>query len=162
TVLASDHATTVSNIDTYDGDLQSAEAPQSGARELADEIDISRGDLSVRTGAEASAGKEFEATLCWLHESTLSAGRRYWLKHTTRTVKAIVTELRDRLDINSGERIAAPPELRMNDIGVVKVKVQQALAFDPYAQERATGSFILVDEATNNTVAAGMIASHAA
>jgi sulfate adenylyltransferase subunit 1 len=157
TVLPSGSSTTVSNIFTYDGDLEYAETPQSVTLELADDIDVSRGDLIVRSGAEAKVAKEISATVCWLSAATLAPGSRFVLRHGTRSVKAIVSELGDRIDINSGARVPAPGSLAMNDLGTVRVRLQQPLAFDPYADSRATGAFILVDEATNDTVAAGMI-----
>jgi sulfate adenylyltransferase subunit 1 len=157
TVQPSGLSSAIKEIYTYDGDLPEAQAPQSVALQLTDQIDISRGDLIVLSDAPATVTREFEATLCWLHESTLQPGRRYWLKHATRTVKAIVTELKDRLDINTGAHLPTPGEYGVNDIGTVRVKVQQPLAVDPYDAHRSTGSFILIDEATNNTVAAGMI-----
>ncbi|GAB4126713.1 MAG: sulfate adenylyltransferase subunit CysN [Sideroxydans sp.] len=158
TVLPSGRSTRVKRIHTYDGDLQTAYAPQSVMLLLADEIDISRGDMFVKTSAHPPrVEKEFEATLCWLSESPLDRNRKYIVKHTTRMVKALFSRLDYRVDVNTLQQHAAD-KLNMNDIARVAIKVQQPLVFDAYDIDRATGSFIVIDEASNNTVAAGMIA----
>ncbi|OIR08771.1 bifunctional enzyme CysN/CysC [mine drainage metagenome] len=158
TVLPSGRTTRVKEIVTYDGTLQTAFAPQSVTITLADEIDISRGDMIVRTSAHPpKVDKEFEGTLCWLSESPLDKNRKYLVKHTTRTAKCLFSRLDFRVDVNTLEQHAAE-RLNMNDIARVAIKTQQPLVFDSYGTDRATGSFIVIDEATNNTVAAGMIA----
>jgi sulfate adenylyltransferase subunit 1 len=158
TVLPSGRTSKVKEIVTYDGNLQTAYAPQSITLTLEDEIDISRGDMFVRNGAHAPrVEKEFEATLCWLSEAPLDKNRKYLVKHTTRMVKSLFSRLDYRVDVNTLEQHATD-KLNMNDIARVAIKVQQPLVFDSYADDRATGSFIVIDEATNNTVAAGMIA----
>jgi sulfate adenylyltransferase subunit 1 len=101
--------------------------------------------------------KEFDATLCWLSEAPLDKSRKYLVKHTTRTAKCLFSRLDYRVDVNTLDRHAAE-KLNMNEIARVGLKVQQPLVFDSYEIDRATGSFIVIDEATNNTVAAGMIA----
>ena len=158
TILPSGRTTSVKEIVTYDGKLQTAFAPQSVTITLADEIDISRGDMIVRTSAHPPrVDKEFEATLCWLSESPLDKNRKYLVKHTTRTAKCLFSRLDFRVDVNTLEQHAAD-KLNMNDIARVAIKTQQPLVFDSYGIDRATGSFIVIDEATNNTVASGMIA----
>jgi sulfate adenylyltransferase subunit 1 len=157
TVLPSGRTSKVKEIVTYDGKLQCAYAPQSVALTLEDEIDISRGDMFVNGGARPEVAKEFEAMLCWLSETPLDKNRKYLVKHTTRTVKSLFSRLEYRVDVNTLERHSVD-KLNMNDIARVAMKVQQPLVFDSYATDRATGSFIVIDEATNNTVAAGMIA----
>jgi sulfate adenylyltransferase subunit 1 len=158
TILPSARTTTVKQIDTYDGKLQTAFAPQSVTITLADEIDVSRGDMFVRSSAYfPKVGREFDATLCWLSEAPLDKNRKYLVKHTTRTAKCLFSRLDFRVDVNTLERHAVD-KLRMNDIARVGIKTQQPLVFDSYGVDRATGSFIVIDEATNNTVAAGMIA----
>jgi sulfate adenylyltransferase subunit 1 len=157
TILPSGRTTTVKEIVTYDGNLQTAFAPQSVTITLADEIDISRGDMLVKSGNHPPrVEKEFEATLCWLSEAPLDKNRKYLVKHTTRTAKCLFSRLDFRVDVNTLERHAAD-RLNMNDIARVALKTQQPLVFDSYGIDRATGSFIVIDEATNNTVAAGMI-----
>jgi sulfate adenylyltransferase subunit 1 len=157
TVLPSGRSSRIKRIFTHDGDLHAAHAPQSVTLMLEDEIDISRGDMFVKPDARPPrVEKELEATLCWLSETPLDRSRKYLVKHTTRTVKSVFSGISYRVDVNTLEQHAAD-RLNMNDIARVAIKVQQPLAFDSYAADRATGSFIVIDEASNNTVAAGMI-----
>jgi sulfate adenylyltransferase subunit 1 len=158
TILPSGRSTTVKEIVTYNGNLQTAFAPQSVTITLAEEIDISRGDMIVKTDhLPPKVEKEFEAMLCWLSESPLDKNRKYLVKHTTRTAKCLFSRLDYRVDVNTLEQHTAE-KLHMNEIARVALKIQQPLVFDSYVVDRATGSFIVIDEATNNTVAAGMIA----
>ena len=158
TVLPSGRTSKVKEIVTYDGKLQRAYAPQSVTLTLEDEIDISRGDMFVRTSANPpKVEKEFEAMLCWLSETPLDKNRKYLVKHTTRTAKCLFSNIDYRVDVNTLEQHGTAT-LNMNDIARVAMKMQQPLVFDSYTTDRATGSFIVIDEATNNTVAAGMIA----
>ncbi len=157
TILPSGRTTRIKEIVTYDGNVQHAYAAQSVTLTLADEIDISRGDMFVKKDAQPQVAKEFEAMLCWLSESPLDLNRKYIIKHTTRVVKCVFSRLAYRVDVNTLAHHAAST-LNMNDIARVALKVQQPLAFDSYQKNRASGSFIVIDEATNNTVAAGMIA----
>ncbi len=157
TILPSGRTTRIKEIVTYDGNVQHAYAPQSVTLTLADEIDISRGDMFVKKDAPPQVAKEFEAMLCWLSESPLDLNRKYIIKHTTRVVKCVFSRLAYRVDVNTLAHHASST-LNMNDIARVALKVQQTLVFDSYRKNRASGSFIVIDEATNNTVAAGMIA----
>ncbi len=158
TVLPSGRTSKVKEIVTYDGNLQRAYAPQSITLTLDDEIDISRGDMFVKTSANPpKVEKEFEAMLCWLSEAPLDLNRKYIIKHTTRMVKSLFSHLEYRVDVNTLAHHETN-KLNMNDIARVAMKVQQPLALDHYSKNRFTGSFIVIDEATNNTVAAGMIA----
>ena len=157
TILPSGRTTTVKEIVTYDGNLATAFAPQSVTLTLSDEIDISRGDMFVKSSAHPpKVDKEFEATLCWLSEAPLDKSRKYLVKHTTRSAKCLFSRLDYRVDVNTLEQHAVE-KLNMNDIARVAIKVQSPLVFDSYDIDRATGSFIVIDEASNNTVAAGMI-----
>jgi sulfate adenylyltransferase subunit 1 len=156
TVLPSGRTSKVKEIVTYDGKLQTAYAPQSITITLTDEIDISRGDMFVKADYLPTVAKEFEAMLCWLSETPLDKNRKYLVKHTTRTAKCLFSSIDYRVDVNTLEQ-HANPAVNMNDIAHVAMKVQQPLAFDHYKRNRASGSFIVIDEATNNTVAAGMI-----
>ncbi|BBJ24521.1 sulfate adenylyltransferase subunit CysN [Candidatus Nitrotoga sp. AM1P] len=156
TILPSGRTTKVKEIVTYDGNLQRAYAPQSVTLTLTDEIDISRGDMFVKSATMPQVSKEFEAMLCWLSESPLGLNRKYIIKHTTRVVKCLFARLEYRVDVNTLEQHDSAT-LNMNDIARVAMKVQQPLIFDSYIKNRFTGSFIVIDEATNNTVAAGMI-----
>ena len=157
TVLPSGRSTKVKEIVTYDGNLKTAYAPQSVTITLTDEIDISRGDMFVKSSAHPpKVEKELQAMLCWLSESSLDKNRKYLVKHTTRVAKCLFSSLDYRVDVNTLAQHPAD-KLNMNDIARVALKIQQPLVFDSYDTDRATGSFIVIDEATNNTVAAGMI-----
>jgi sulfate adenylyltransferase large subunit len=156
-VLPSEQVTTVASIDTYDGPLDVAIPPMSVTVRLADDLDVSRGDLLCRPDDRPALSRDLVADVCWMADAPLRPGGRYAIKHATHTARAIVEAIDDRVDITTLERQPAPPELGLNDIGRVRVRTSKALAFDPYARNRATGSFILIDEATNDTVGAGMI-----
>jgi sulfate adenylyltransferase large subunit len=160
TVLPSGERTTIAAIDTYDGELSEAQAPMSVTLRLADELDVSRGSMICGGEQPPTVARELEADLCWMSERPSRPGGRYLIKHTTTSASAIVDELRDVVDVHTLERRPQPPaELALNDIGRVRLRTSAPLVFDPYAQNRRTGSFILLDEATNETVAAGMIAA---
>lgn len=155
-VLPSGRRTRVSGIDTYEGPLESARAAQSVAVRLADETDVSRGDMLVRPGEEPRVTRRLEAMLVWLSEQPLDPARDYLVKHTTRLVPARVERVHWRQDL---EALAPVPSerLELNDIGRVTVRCPRPLVVDAYKQNRATGSFILIDALTNGTVAAGMV-----
>ena len=147
---------TVKDIVTLDGSLDQASAGKSVTILLEEYLDISRGDMLVAADAPAALLKNFSADVCWLSEEPLDLRRRYWLKHTTRQVAAKVSNIEWLLDINTQQRGPAT-ELKLTGIGRLGITVQQALAADGYQQLRATGSFILIDEISHQTVAAGMI-----
>ncbi|HVK93655.1 MAG TPA: GTP-binding protein [Noviherbaspirillum sp.] len=147
---------TVKDIVTLDGSLDVATAGQSVTILLEEYIDISRGDMLAAADQPATLLKSVTADLCWLSEEPLDMRRKYWLKHTTRQVAARVSKIDTLLDINTQERRTADT-LKLNDIATVSLNVQQALAADAYADIRSTGAFILIDEVTHQTVAAGMI-----
>jgi sulfate adenylyltransferase subunit 1 len=136
--------------------LPSASSEQSVTILLDRELDISRGDLLVLAGEAPPQARSVDAIVCWLHERPLEAGRRYLVRHTTRESKASLSEIAWRIDVNTLERAPAG-RLALNDIARVSLKLAQPLFADPYAENRATGAFIVVDEATNDTVGAGMI-----
>ncbi|SMF97639.1 sulfate adenylyltransferase subunit 1 [Methylomagnum ishizawai] len=125
--------------------------------ELEDEVDISRGDMLAAVDAPPRIASEIEADLCWLAEEPWMPSRRYSLKHTTRTVRAVVRELVYAVDVNTLARIPQPAAMAMNDIVRAKLKLQQPILADTYAENRVTGSFILIDDATHDTVAAGVL-----
>ncbi len=156
TVLPSGKTSRVREIVTFDRNLQTAYAPQSVTLRLADEIDVSRGDMFVKSDFPPTVTKEFAAMLCWLSDTPLDRNRKYLVKHTTRTAKCLFASVDYRVDVNTLTQLANPV-VNMNDIVHVKLKVQQPLVVDGYRRNRASGSFIVIDEATNNTVAAGMI-----
>lgn len=156
TVQPSGQHGTVKEILTLDGALETASAGQSVTILLNEYLDISRGDTLSIKGQEAAELKTLKADLCWLSEDALNPRRRYWLKHTTKQVAAKVASIESLLDINTQERRSAEA-LALNDIARVTINVQQAIAADAYNVNRATGAFILIDEVTHQTVAAGMI-----
>jgi bifunctional enzyme CysN/CysC len=159
-VLPSGKTTRVVGVDRFGETIGEAFAPMSIALRLADEIDVSRGDMIVHAGARAESAprveQRFDAMLVWLHERPLDRGRSYFLKHTTRTVRAQVEAIGFRIDLDSLEQVAAD-HVTMNDIARVSVRTPRPLFVDAYAANRTTGAFILIDALTNDTVAAGMI-----
>ena len=162
TVLPSGFSSTISSIDTFDGPVDEAFSPMSVTIRLSDEIDISRGDMICRPHNQPVSSQDVEAMVCWLTEaSALSPRTTLALKHTTRSVRAMVKDLHYRLDINTLHRDDSVPALTLNEIGRVTLRTTQPLFFDEYRRSRETGSFILIDEATNATVGAGMILGEA-
>jgi bifunctional enzyme CysN/CysC len=159
TVLPSGINTRIAAIDTYDGELEEAMAPMSLTLRLEDELDVSRGELICRAEEAPTVARELEADVCWMAERPLRAGGRYVLKHTSHSVTAIVDSIVDIVDVHTLQRAAPPEDLELNDIGRVRLRTSAPLAFDTYASNRRTGSFILIDETTNETVGAGMIAA---
>ena len=156
TVLPSGLRSRIREISTFDGPLHDAAAPQSVTLLLEDEIDISRGDMIVKSDKLPTVAREFEAMLCWLSAEPLDMSRKYLIKHATKTARIALNRIDYRVDVNTLEKLTSD-SLAMNDIARIGFKVQQPLAADSYGKNRATGSFILIDEATNNTVAAGMM-----
>lgn len=155
-VLPSRRTSRVRSIVTFDGELAEAHAPLSISLTLEDEIDISRGDILVAPDKPATVARRFNASLVWMDSQPLELSRRYLLKHTSRSVSAQVKTLRHSVDIASLERQPAAT-LAINGIGLVEIETLQPLAIDPYADNRITGGFVLIDPETNATVAAGMI-----
>jgi len=158
--LPSGLETTIAGIDTADGPIDEAYPPMSVTVRLTDDIDISRGDMLARPNNKPAALQDIDAQVCWMDETaTLMPGKKYAIKHTTRWARAVVKDLQYRIDVNTLHRDEAATELGLNEIGRIRLRVTQPLFADPYQQNRETGSFILVDESTNKTVAAGMIGS---
>jgi bifunctional enzyme CysN/CysC len=147
----------VKTIDTYDGELGEAFPPQSVTVLLDDELDISRGDMIVGAGEHPTAAQRLEAIVCWMTDQPLVARGRYVVRHTTREVRAIVEEITHKLNVHTLESEAGTTQLELNEIGDVKLRLSAPLVVDDYRRNRHTGSFILIDEATNATVGAGMI-----
>ena len=156
-ILPSGQRTRVQAIHTFDGALEQATAPQSVTLILEDQLDISRGDALVSAGSAVESKRELDVTLCWLSEEPMSRGRRYLLKHGTRLVKALIGAPDYRVNVNTLAHEAADT-LQLNDIGRVTIKVAQPLTCMPYRQNRVAGSFIVIDETTHHTVAAGLVA----
>ena len=156
--LPSGLESTIASIDTADGPVAEAFPPMAVTITLTDEIDISRGDMLCRPNNMPIVSQDIDAQVCWMDESApLTPGRKYAIKHTTRWARAMVRELSYRIDVNTLHRDEDATELSLNEIGRVQLRVTQPLFVDPYVQNRQTGSFILVDEASNKSVAAGMI-----
>ena len=156
TALPSGQSSTVREIVTFDGNLEEAFAPQSVTLTLADEIDISRGDMLVKSDEMPCNEKELSANICWIGDEPLSVRKKYMIKQTSNTIKAMVAEIEFKTDIHALEHVAAE-ELAMNDIGRVRFRLQKPLFYDRYCENRLTGSFVVIDTFTNNTVGAGMI-----
>jgi len=163
-VLPGAGRTRIAAIETYDGELEEAVAPMSLTLRLEDELDVSRGELICHPEQEPAVSRELEADVCWMADAPLRPGGRYLLKQTSRTATAIVDQIEDTVDVHTLQRAAAASgtELGLNDIGRVRLRTSVPLVFDPYASNRRTGSFILIDQASNGTVGAGMIAAQAA
>jgi sulfate adenylyltransferase subunit 1 (EFTu-like GTPase family) len=157
TVLPSGHTTRVAAIDTADGELDEAFPPLSITLRLEDDVDLSRGDMVVGAEGAPEAVRELEATICWMGERPLVAGARYRLKHTTRSVPAKVDVVEGKLDVHTLGEDPAPEGLALNDLGRVRLRLGQPIFADSYATNRVTGSFILIDESSNETVGAGMV-----
>jgi len=156
-VLPSGHHTTIAAIDTFDGEVQEAFPPMSVALRLTDDIDVSRGSMIVRTQNQPSVSTGFEALVCWMSEQPLSPRRRYLVKHTTRSVMVGGVDVRYRIDVESLRRDEDVTTLELNDLARVHLQMSAPLVFDSYRRNRVTGSLIMIDEATNETVAAGVI-----
>jgi len=157
-VLPSGFTSKIAHIDGPDGPLEEAGPPMSVTIRLADEIDISRGDMIVRPNNQPHVAQDVDAMLCWFNERVeLKPGAKYALKHTSKWAKALVKDLHYRLDVNTLSRDDSAQSLSLNEIGRVTLRTTQPLFFDDYRRNRATGSFVLVDEATNDTLAGGMI-----
>jgi len=157
-VLPSGFTSTIASIDTADGPVEEAVPPMSVTIRLTDELDVSRGDMISRPNNRPREGQDVDAMLCWFSDRTrLQAGGKYALKHTSKWARALVKDLHYRLDVNTLSRDESAEGLALNEIGRVTLRTTQPLFYDDYRRNRATGSFILVDEATNDTLAAGMI-----
>jgi bifunctional enzyme CysN/CysC len=157
-VLPSGLSSTITNIDTFDGPVDEAYPPMSVTVRLADDIDVSRGDMICRVGNQPTVSQDIEAMICWMtDEHSLQPRSRFVIKQTTRTAKALVKDLAYRLDVNTLHRDETASSLRLNEIGRVSMRVTVPMFVDEYRRNRTTGSFILIEESTGATVAAGMI-----
>ena len=157
-VLPAGRRTKVTGIATFDGEKQSAFAPQSVTITLAEDVDISRGDLITGIDDGPTPRKEFQATICWMSQHPMKTNAKYVLRHTTRKVKAMVSSIEYRVDPNTMNKETGLTELKQNDIARITVKTLLPIACDPYRKNRETGAFILIDD-NNDTVGAGFIES---
>ena len=157
-VLPSGFTSRISSIETFEGSLDEAPAPMSVIIRLADEIDISRGDMICRPQNQPHVGQDIDAIVTWMDDrTTLRQGSKYAIKHTSRWARAMVKDLQYQFDVSSLHRVPGATELSLNEIGRVTLRTTAPLFFDEYRKNRETGSFILVDEGTNTTVGAGII-----
>lgn len=157
TILPSGFTSKIKSIDTYDGELETAFTPMSITMQLEDDIDISRGDMIVKSNNQPECIQDIEAMICWLGSSDYLPRTKFSLFHTTNVQKAMIKDIVYKMDINSLERNMEDKAIGMNDICRVKIRTNGMIMTDEYRENRETGSFILVDDHTNETVAAGMI-----
>jgi len=158
-VLPSGRQTKIAGIDHFDGPMEAAFPPLSVTMRLEDHVDVSRGDMICRLHNQPTPTRDLDAMICWMADEPLQPGRRYSLKHTTRTCRAVVDDLRYQVDVNTLHRHEDSRELGLNQIGRVHLRTSDRLLVDEYRHNRTTGSFILIDEATNFTVGVGLILS---
>jgi bifunctional enzyme CysN/CysC/sulfate adenylyltransferase subunit 1 len=156
-VLPAGIKTTVKDIWTYDGPLEEAFCPQSVTLCLEHDIDVSRGDMIVGLENLPGQSSDLHAHVCWMNKRPLQADKKYFLKHATQTVQAVVTQLESRINMATFEPEAAPAALAVNDVGIVRLKTAKPIVYDGYNTNRLTGSFILIEQGTNATVGAGML-----
>lgn len=157
TVLPSGFTSKIKSIDTYDGEVEEAFAPMSVTITLENEIDISRGDMLVRTNNQPRIGQDIDAMICWFNEKKLIPNGKYAIKHTSNDARCLVKKILYKVDINSLHRLEEDKSIGMNDIARITLRTTKPLFHDRYNRNRSTGSIVLIDEATNETVGAGMI-----
>jgi sulfate adenylyltransferase subunit 1 len=158
-VLPSGLTSRISGIHTYDGALDEAYAPMSVTITLEDDLDAGRGDMIVRVNNQPKVTQDLDVMLCWLNPQAPRPRAKYTLRQTTNEAKAMITDVLYRVDVNTLHRDEENKDIQMNDIARVKIRVTKPMMTDAYRKNRITGSLILVDDATNETVAAGMIVS---
>ena len=156
-VMPSGFTSTIDKIQSADGELEEIFSPLSATITLKDDIDISRGDMLVKPNSPPESSQEIEAMVCWFSENKLTPRGKYYLRHTTKEVKAMVSEVKYKVNINNLRKIEDDLEFSLNDIGRISLRTSAPLFYDSYRRNRATGSFVLIDMNTNETVAAGMI-----
>jgi sulfate adenylyltransferase subunit 1 len=156
-VLPSGFTSKIKSIDTIDGELEEAFAPMSVTMTLENDIDISRGDMIVKPNNVPVAEQNVDLMVCWMHHKPIQLNGKYALRHTSKEVKCLVKDIKYKMNINTLHKMEDDKEIKMNDIGRITVRTTAPLFFDRYTRNRNTGSVILIDEATNETVGAGMI-----
>jgi bifunctional enzyme CysN/CysC len=156
-VLPSGKSSRIAGIDTFDGEIEEAYPPLSVTMRLEDDVDVSRGDMICRPQNRPVEAKDIDAMVCWMAERPLSPTGRYRIKHTSRTALAKVDQVIYRIDVNSLHREEQAESLQLNEIGKLRLRLSSPLFVDQYRRNRMTGSFILIDESTNDTVGAGMV-----
>jgi bifunctional enzyme CysN/CysC len=156
-VLPSGKRSRVKSISTFDGELEVAAPPMSITMQLEDEVDVSRGDVICRPHNQPDVSNDFEAMVCWMADEPLKPGGRYTIKHETRSGRAMIDDMRYRMDVNTLQRDQSASELGLNEIGRVRIRTSTPLLLDEYRMSRSTGGFILIDETSQDTVGAGMV-----
>lgn len=156
-VLPSGFSSKIKSIDTMTGELDQTYPPHSVTIQLEDDIDISRGDMIVKPDNQPQVSQDIDVMVCWMSETPLRLNGKYHVKHTTSDVRCVVKELVYKVDVNTLDKDCESKEMKLNEIGRLKIRTTKPLFFDSYRSNRITGSLVLIDEATNNTVAAGMI-----
>jgi len=156
-LLPSGFTSKIKAIDTFDGEVNQAFSPMSVCITLEDDIDIGRGDMMVRENNKPTIEQDIDVMICWMNEKKMMIRGKYTIRHTSQTARCIIKEVKYKMDINTLHRIEEEKEIGLNDIGRISIRTTKPLFFDSYRRNRNTGSVILVDEATNETVAAGMI-----
>jgi len=156
-ILPSGVKSKIKSIDTFDGEIKEAFSPMSVCMTLTDDIDISRGDMLVREHNKPKVEQDIDIMMCWMNEKKMILGGKYAIRHTSQTARCIIKEIKYKIDIQSLHRIEDEKEIGLNDIGRITIRTTKPLFFDSYTRNRNTGSVIIIDEATNETVAAGMI-----
>ena len=157
TALPSGFTSTIKSIDTFNGEIKEAFSPMSVCMTLTDDIDISRGDMLVRENNKPNISQDINVMICWMNEKRMIPRGKYTIRHTSQTARCIIKEIKYKIDINTLHRLEEEKEIGLNDIGRITLRTTKPLFFDPYRRNRNTGSIILIDEATNETVGAGMI-----
>lgn len=156
-VLPSGLTSIIKSIDTYNGTLEEAFSPDSVTLQLEDDIDVSRGDMLVRENNVPQVGQDIELMICWMNEKPLQINGKYAIKHTTREIRCVIKEIKYRVNVNNLHRDENDKNIKVNDIGRIKIRTTAPLFYDAYKRNRNTGSLILIDENTHETVGAGMI-----
>ena len=157
TILPSGFKSKIKSIDTFDGKVKEAFSPMSVCMTLTDNIDISRGDMLARENNKPTVESDIDVIICWMNEKKMMPNGKYAVRHTSQTARCIIKDVKYKMDINSLHRMENEEEIGLNDIGRITIRTTKPLFFDSYRRNRNTGSIILVDESTNETVAAGMI-----
>ncbi|MBO6622626.1 MAG: sulfate adenylyltransferase subunit CysN [Balneola sp.] len=155
--LPSGFTSKIKNIHNYDEEIEEAFQPMSVSMTLEDEIDISRGDMICKPDNQPKTGQDIDLMVCWLNKEALKPGGKYAIKHTTKDARCIIKDVKYKIDIKTLHRVEGDTNIGLNDIGRIKIRTTSPLFYDSYSKNRSTGSLIIIDEFSNNTVGAGMI-----
>lgn len=156
-VLPSGFTSTIKAVETFENEEEEAFQPMSISMTLEDDLDVSRGDMIIKPDNQPTIGQDIDLMVCWLNKEPLKPGGKYAIKHTTKDARCIIKEVKYKVNINTLHRVEGDKEIGLNDIGRIQIRTTQPLFYDSYKRNRATGSLIIIDEFTNETVGAGMI-----